>query len=346
MSTLIPIDHFIICKDKHYNSFPNIVKRSDGTYYLGFRQAKSYIPKFGKAQHTDPKSRAMYMTSADGLTWDSTAQHILHDDFLYGVQDPCITVLNDGSLLSTVFLWKIFDPDSGVTGRLVYDYWIAVADRSYAIRSIDGGVTWDEPTPLRAGALRGNCIQLADGSILVANYTGGIRINKSTDGGITWSEIALIPNYNGYSLSEPNLYRTVSGKIVCFSRSSKGTANTDNPLVTIESLDGGMTWGTPVLSTTINNPNPYGLLRLNDGNILLTYGYRRKPYGIRARVLNAECTDIDTAKEVILRDDAYGADIGYTSAVQLDDDRILVVYYFYDEVRGPRYIAGTVCKLV
>lgn len=346
MSTLKPVDHFIICKNsEHLNSFPTIVKRPDGSYYLAFRQAKNYTPIYGNTQHIDPKSRGVYMTSPDGLHWDPDGLRVLYDDFLYGVQDPCVTLLNNGSLLATIFLWKVYEPDAGETGRLVYDHWIAIADKSYAIRSADGGITWDEPTVMREGALRGNGVQLSDGSILVANYTGGIRINKSRDGGHNWSEIATIPNYDGYALSEPNLYITESGKIVCFSRSSKGAANTNNPLITIESTDGGVTWGTPRLSSTINTPNPYSLLRLNNGQVLLTYGYRHRPYGIRAKLLDAECTNIDEAPEITIRNDAYGADIGYTSAVQLDDGRVLVVYYFYDEASGPKYIAGTVCEL-
>ena len=68
-----------------------------------------------------------------------------------------------------------------------------------------------------------------------------------------------------------------------------------------------------------------------------------KPYGIRARILNAECTDFGTAPEIILRDDAGNGDIGYTWPVQLDKKRVLVVYYFNTK-NGTRSIEGTILK--
>ena len=74
--------------------------------------------------------------------------------------------------------------------------------------------------------------------------------------------------------------------------------------------------------------HPLNALRLPDNRVLLTYGYRHKPHGIRARILNPECKDFDTASEIVLRDDGDNGDIGYTWPVQLDNSRVLVIYYF------------------
>lgn len=87
--------------------------------------------------------------------------------------------------------------------------------------------------------------------------------------------------------------------------------------------------------------HPLNALRLPDERVLLTYGYRHKPYGIRARILNAECTDYATAPEMILREDGGNSDIGYTWPVLLDEKRVLIVYYFNKE-NGTRHIAGTI----
>ena len=73
--------------------------------------------------------------------------------------------------------------------------------------------------------------------------------------------------------------------------------------------------------------HPLQAMRLPDNRVLLTYGYRHEPCGVRARILNAECTDFATAPEIIIRDDADDGDVGYTWAVQLDEKRVLVVYY-------------------
>ena len=90
--------------------------------------------------------------------------------------------------------------------------------------------------------------------------------------------------------------------------------------------------------------HPLNALRLPDNRVLLTYGYRHKPFGIRARILNAECTDFATAPEIILRDDGLNTDLGYTWPVQLDRNRVLVVYYFSKESKT-RHIAGTILEI-
>ncbi|MEO2048833.1 MAG: hypothetical protein ABGX16_19930 [Pirellulales bacterium] len=68
------------------------------------------------------------------------------------------------------------------------------------------------------------------------------------------------------------------------------------------------------------------MLQLSDGRVLLVYGYRHQPYGIRARVLNAECTDVATASEMVLRDDGGSSDLGYPWATRTADGHVLVVY--------------------
>ncbi|MEZ4968980.1 MAG: hypothetical protein R2814_04835 [Flavobacteriaceae bacterium] len=90
--------------------------------------------------------------------------------------------------------------------------------------------------------------------------------------------------------------------------------------------------------------HPLNALRLKDNRVLLTYGYRHKPYGIRARILNPECTDFATAPEIVLREDGGSTDIGYTWTTQLKDNRVLVIYYFNQD-NGPRYIAGTILEI-
>jgi hypothetical protein len=78
--------------------------------------------------------------------------------------------------------------------------------------------------------------------------------------------------------------------------------------------------------------------------VLLTYGYRHEPFGIRARILNAECTDYRSAPEIIIRDDGGNTDIGYSWPVVIDKNRVLITYYFNKE-NGTRHIAGTILEI-
>ena len=79
---------------------------------------------------------------------------------------------------------------------------------------------------------------------------------------------------------------------------------------------------------------------LDDGRVLLSYGYRHEPYGVRLRLLESAAADPDGADEVIVRDDGLCPDIGYPWGVQLRDGRVLLVYYWTDR-QGMRGIEAT-----
>jgi len=144
------------------------------------------------------------------------------------------------------------------------------------------------------------------------------------------------------------LYRTESGKLVCFIRTDNPKIDRENallrtPLVTTESLDDGKTWS-ELKFRKITTPNTYGVMRLNSGNVLLTFGYRYEPFGIHAVIMDVECSNLDEMEELVVRDDGGGYDVGYTSAVQLDDGRILITYYYTLTESGPWFIGGTLCE--
>ena len=90
--------------------------------------------------------------------------------------------------------------------------------------------------------------------------------------------------------------------------------------------------------------HPLNALKLPDNRVLLTYGYRHKPYGIRARILNAECTNFASAKEYIIRSDGGSRDLGYTWATLLEDSKVLLTYYFNID-GGTRHIAGSILEI-
>jgi hypothetical protein len=85
--------------------------------------------------------------------------------------------------------------------------------------------------------------------------------------------------------------------------------------------------------------NPPHLIRLADGRLCLTYGYRSPPFGIRARLSSDEGRTWGT--EIILRADAATHDLGYTRSAQRDDGSIVTVYYYNDAPQTERYIAAT-----
>jgi hypothetical protein len=140
------------------------------------------------------------------------------------------------------------------------------------------------------------------------------------------------------SFNETSLYETPRGDLVAFLR----TAELNDEACLARSTDGGKTFQ-PWQGMGFQG-HPLHALRLPDDRVLLTYGYRHAPLGIRARVLNAECTDFATAPEIVLRDDGGTFDLGYPWAVLLDDRRVLVTYYF-NVGQGIQHIAGTILAL-
>lgn len=353
---IVSAEHIVLYRDAQYNTFPSAIKRPDGSVLVGFRQAPDRRAVYGGHQHIDPASRAVTVASADGRIWNGTSKP-LFDHFFYGVQDPCLNALADGTIVATFFMWKVFEKGElpeRPRDRTVYGQWGARKAGAYAIRSFDGGATWDEPTlfSIPDVAIRGTGVETEDGRLLVPIYRWTengyeVLVTATVDLGRTWEIEAAIPGCDGYDFLEPLLHRTPSGKLVLFIRTrsaNKAPADPESsPLYTTESLDGGKTWSRPV-SRAFWSPSPFHALTLQDGSTLLTYGHRYKPYGIRAVLLDAECEQWGEAEEIALRDDGLGMDIGYTSSVQLNDGRVLVTYYYYD-TDGVRYIAGTLCEL-
>jgi len=160
----------------------------------------------------------------------------------------------------------------------------------------------------------------------------------SHDKGMTWQYSCPVAGDEMASFNETSVYETPKGDIVAFLR----TANLEDQACIARSKDGGKSFE-PWQKMGFQG-HPLNALRLPDNRVLLTYGYRHEPYGIRARILNPECTDYQTSGEIILRDDGGNSDIGYTWPVMLDKKRVLVVYYFNIN-NGLRHIAGTILKI-
>jgi hypothetical protein len=85
--------------------------------------------------------------------------------------------------------------------------------------------------------------------------------------------------------------------------------------------------------------NPPSLVKLRDGRLIVTFGYRAAPFGIRARVSRDEGRT--WSDDIVLRADAVDWDLGYTRSVQRPDGRVVTVYYYNDAKSTERYIGAT-----
>ena len=357
------VKDIVIYEDaKFYCAFPSVIKRPNGEFMVAFRRAPNRRV-FGEREnsHIDLNSYLVMVRSNNGETWTKEPELIYAHPF-GGSQDPCLLQLRDGALLCASYGWAIIQPEGiaslkkplNVVGNAVFL-------GGYFVRSTDGGKSWQGPiypphispevnyTPF-GDALpaynRGALYEGKSGRIFWAaaafdNATtqkNSVYLLTSDDKGLTWTYQCPIAVNNTVGFDETSVYETPNGDILAFLR----TAGYNDYACIARSTDGGKSFGQ--WESMEFQGHPLNALRLPDNRVLLTYGYRHPPFGIRARILNAECTDFATAEEFILRDDGGNFDLGYTWPVQLDDNRVLVVYYF-NKNDGDRYIAGSIIEI-
>ena len=344
-----------------YCAFPSVVKRPDGELIVAFRRAPNR-KVFGEKTnyHVDPNSYLVMVRSNDGETWTKEPE-LLYAYPFGGSQDPCLLQLSDGALLCASYTWAFIKPE-GIENlkKPLFFAGDATFMGGYLVRSTDGGKTWQGPiypphispeihytpfgNPLPAYN-RGALYEGKSGRIFWAvaatdNETTrktSVYLITSDDKGLTWTYQSPIAVDEKVIFNETSMYETPKGDIVAFLR----TGNFGDQACIARSTDGGQSFKWESMGFL---GHPTNALRLPDNRVLLTYGYRHPPFGIRARILNAECTDFATAEEFVLREDGGNNDIGYSWPVQLDGNRVLVTYYF-NKGDGLWHIAGTIIEI-
>lgn len=367
--------HFVIYKENdRYCSFPHIAQLANGKIAVAFRKASKFsadAAKRGFATHHDPDSSIEIIFSEDqGNTWPAESRRTIYNT-MYGVNDPSITVLSDSSILARYVALDIkptsqrLDNSRRIFSHRIEHGLVTSVIGNFISRSTDHGQTWelwgtDEIKGLNDTISRDPIIELPDGSLMMSVYEGAPQrcdrswIIRSFDKGRTWHEPVVImadknwdlnqlhgPNYN-----ETSLLHLGNGEMIAMVRVDTAF-HTENEFVPVggvgelhlsRSFDAGLSW-TPPKKTGIWG-QPGSVIQLANGDILCTYGYRRKPYGIRCAISKDKGNTWNTNQEIILRDDGPTWDLGYPFSLQLADGNIISVYYFTD-AEGTRHVAGT-----
>ena len=128
---------------------------------------------------------------------------------------------------------------------------------------------------------------------------------RTTDGGQTWNFVSwMAPETTGYSTMPSTVRRSKNRLISAIRRKEKRKRGGFLFFIEVySSNDNGKTWKflSKVANTGRGNGNPASMIRLNDGRIVVTYGYRAKPYGIRAKISSDDGKT--WSEEIHLRDD-------------------------------------------
>jgi sialidase-1 len=336
-------------RPEYYHGWPTVARCRSGELLV--------VCSGGREQHVCPFGWVELMRSEDeGRTW--SWPRVLSDGPIDD-RDAGILETNRGTLLATTFTSIAYEtglqkgektpagqPEAWSRERLAR--WQAAHGRAtqaeresllggWMIRSTDAGLTWSAPYRCLVNSPHGP-IQLADGRLLYAGKQfgygeGRIGVCESSDDGQNWRWLAGIPTRQGDAHAdyhELHAVEAADGSIIAQIRN----ANKNNKGETLqsESSDGGRTWTTPHSIGVWGLPSH--LLLLQNKNLLMTYGYRRKPYGNKARLSRDHGRS--WSDPVTLSDDGAGGDLGYPSTVQLKDGSLLSVWYerFADSPRA------------
>ena len=325
---------------QYYHGWPTLARRKNGQLLL--------VCSGGREEHVCPFGRVELMRSHDhGQTW--TWPQVLLDSPIDD-RDAGVLETANGTILVTTFASLAYEPmlakaarakpgDPGAWPAERLAAWQAVRQRvgaeqrtaelgQWMVRSTNGGVTWSARYSSIVNSPHGP-IQLSDGRLLYAGielWTGQRRVGvcESRDDGQTWrwlAEIPVRPGDEARQYHELHAVETTDGQLVAHIRNHNKT--NERETLQTESTDGGKTWSVPRALGVWGLPSH--LLRLRNGQLLMTYGHRRAPFGNQARVSNDRGRT--WSEPLIISGDGASGDLGYPSTVELDDGSLLTVWY-------------------
>lgn len=139
-------------------------------------------------------------------------------------------------------------------------------------------------------------------------------------------------------LCEPHAIELPDGRILCHIRAQRYESGKCVCFTTYqsESYDGGKSWSEPHRILDMLGGAPAHLMYHSSGVVVSTYGYREKPYGVKAMFSKDNGETWDAGYDVYINN--VGGDLGYPCSIELKDGSILTVFYAHEQVGCPAVI--------
>src|SRR5262245_3589443 len=198
------------------------------------------------------------------------------------------------------------------------------------ITSKDAGKAWSPPQRLPEGILgpvKNKPLQLAGGGLLCPTSTeeGGWRVHfeRTDDLGRTWRRIGPV-EAEGIGAIQPAILQDSSGRLQAVGRTQQ------DRVFSVESRDGGSSWGAMTLLDLPNPNSGVDAVTLHDGRHVLVYNHASRTPGkwdAGREVLNvAVSKDGKAWQAALVLEREPGQEFSYPAVIQTADGRVHITY--------------------
>jgi predicted neuraminidase len=266
---------------------------------------------FGGLHEKDP-SVGIWLSRHDGGRWTApveVANGVQADGTRYPSWNPVLFQPRAGPLM---LFYKVGPSPSEWWGMLT--------------TSTDGGRTWSAPRRLPDGVLgpiKDKPVQLPDGTILAGSSTENddlwrVHFERTADLGRSWEVTPPVNDGRTIGAIQQAILRHPDGRL-----QAVGRTDDQHRIFSVESADGGRSWG-PMSLLELPNPNSgIDAVTLADGRHLLVYNHTTRGRG----VLNvAVSEDGKSWKAALVLENEPGAEFSYPAVIQTRDGLVHVTY--------------------
>ncbi len=342
----------------YHTAFTDVVRLDNGKYMVVYRLGPNHFEQNDDNDDTKGRSgKIMYQLSDNGTKWNAPA--VLIDDPLYDDRDPSIAVLSDGSIVLNHFKYyfettrklahhHVFFNISNDNGTTFEDeVQVDPGSMEYDEQFLDEDGIWKEKdsSVMHIRASSGSIVEVGNKLIIPVYGDNPLNWNnfcktpkspitlwESTDSGKTWIMNSVEPegDYSKITLQEPSLLALDENHFIMHVRTSKDTISSCSPsnkgyMMQTESFDGGKTW-IPYTSFDFVGHAPE-LYRLSNGVLVSAFRWLSDDFTKTDTSFIYSLDEGKTWSERISVIDEANAETGYPGIVEMDNNKMLIVYY-------------------